>query len=393
MHTQVAIIGAGPAGLFLSHLLYREGIDCVVLEARSRAYVEDRIRAGVLEQGTVDLMRELGVDQRLRRESMVDKAIDIRFGNGKLIHVDLPGLSGGKVVTIYGQQEVVKDLIAARLADGGPLEFEAEVTALEGLDGARPTIRYRKGGTEHTLTCDIVAGCDGFHGVARTAIPASVLTVYDHVFPFGWLGVLAEAPPIREMTYANHDNGFALCSRRSLKISRHYVQVAADEDVANWSDDRFWNELHLRMDDGDKSEIAEGKIFQKGVTPVRAFVAAPMRYGRLFLAGDAAHIVPPTGAKGLNLAAADVRVLARAVMQFFRENDMARLDRYSDNCLRRVWKVVRYSWYMTSLLHRFPAHSAFERNIQLGELDYLLSSRAGQQTLAENYVGLPLEAD
>jgi p-hydroxybenzoate 3-monooxygenase len=392
MHTQVAIIGAGPAGLFLSHLLYREGIDCVVLEARSRSYVEDRVRAGVLEQGTVDLMAELGVDQRLRRECMIDAMIDIRF-RGKIVHVDLPGLAHGKVVTIYGQQEVVKDLIAARLADGGPIVFEAEVTALDGLDGERPTIRYRQGGTEHTLTCDIVAGCDGFHGVCRPAIPANELATYDHVFPFGWLGILSESPPIREMTYANHDNGFALCSRRSLKVSRHYVQVAADEDAANWSDDRFWNELRLRMDDTGGHEIVEGKIFQKGVTPVRAFVAAPMRYGRLFLAGDAAHIVPPTGAKGLNLAVADVRVLARALTAFFRENSLERLDRYSDHCLRRVWKVVRYSVYMTALLHRFPAHSPFERNIQLGELDYLLSSRAAQQTIAENYVGLPLEDD
>jgi p-hydroxybenzoate 3-monooxygenase len=390
MHTQVAIIGAGPAGLFLSHLLTREGIDCVVLEARSRAYVEDRVRAGVLEQGTVDLMRELGVDERLRRECMIDDVIDIRF-RGKIIHVDLPGLAGGKVVTIYGQQEVVKDLIAARIADGGPIEFDAEVTGLDGLDTDRPTVRYRRDGAEHTLTCDIVAGCDGFHGVCRPAIPQSALTTYDHVFPFGWLGILSESPPIKEMTYANHDNGFALCSRRSPKISRHYVQVAADEDAANWSDDRFWNELRLRMDDAGGHEIVEGKIFQKGVTPVRAFVAAPMRHGRLFLAGDAAHIVPPTGAKGLNTAAADVRVLARAVTQFFRTNSMERLERYSDTCLRRVWKVVRYSWYMTSLLHRFPAHSAFERNIQLGELDYLLSSRAAQQTIAENYVGLPLE--
>jgi p-hydroxybenzoate 3-monooxygenase len=390
MHTQVAIIGAGPAGLFLSHLLAREGIDCVVLEARSRAYVEDRVRAGVLEQGTVDLMRDLEIDERLRRECMIDAVIDIRF-RGKIIHVDLPGLAGGKVVTIYGQQEVVKDLIAARLAAGGPIAFEAEVTALDGLDTDRPTIRYRQDGAEHRLTCDIVAGCDGFHGVCRPAIPAGALTIYDHVFPFGWLGVLSESPPIKEMTYANHDNGFALCSRRSPKVSRHYVQVAADEDAANWSDDRFWSELHLRMDDADGHEIVEGKIFQKGVTPVRAFVAAPMRHGRLFLAGDAAHIVPPTGAKGLNAAAADVRVLARALIEFFRGGGSARLERYSDTCLRRVWKVVRYSWYMTSLLHRFPAHSAFERNIQLGELDYLLSSRAAQQTIAENYVGLPLE--
>jgi p-hydroxybenzoate 3-monooxygenase len=392
MHTQVAIIGAGPAGLFLSHLLYREGIDCVVLEARSRAYVEDRVRAGVLEQGTVDLMAELGVDQRLRRECMIDAVIDIRF-RGKIVHVDLPGLAGGKVVTIYGQQEVVKDLIAARVADGGPIEFDAEVTGLDGLDTDRPAIRYRQNGTEHTLTCDIVAGCDGFHGVCRPAIPDRALTTYDQVFPFGWLGILSESPPIREMTYANHDNGFALCSRRSLKVSRHYVQVAVDEDAANWSDDRFWNELRLRMDDTDGREIVAGRIFQKGVTPVRAFVAAPMRYGRLFLAGDAAHIVPPTGAKGLNLAVADVRVLARALTAFFRTNSMERLDRYSDTCLRRVWKVVRYSCYMTSLLHRFPAHSPFERQIQLGELDYLLSSRAAQQTIAENYVGLPLEDD
>jgi p-hydroxybenzoate 3-monooxygenase len=391
MHTQVAIIGAGPAGLFLAHLLYREGIDCVVLEARSRAYVEDRVRAGVLEQGTVDLMHELGLDERLRRESMIDEAIDIRFGNGKLIHVHFPELVAGKVVTIYGQQEVVKDLIAARIADGQQIEFDAEVTALGGLDGDRPAIRYRQGDTEHMLTCDVIAGCDGFHGVSRPAIPDGVLTTYDHVFPFGWLGILSESSPIKEMTYANHDNGFALCSRRSPKISRHYVQVGSEEDAANWSDDRFWNELHVRMNDGDKSEIVEGRIFQKGVTPVRAYVAAPMRYGRLFLAGDAAHIVPPTGAKGLNLAVTDVRVLARGLTEFFRTGSAARLDRYSDTCLRRVWKVVRYSWFMTSLLHRFPGQSPFERNIQLAELDYLLSSRAGRQTIAENYVGLPLE--
>jgi p-hydroxybenzoate 3-monooxygenase len=392
MHTQVGIIGAGPAGLFLAHMLYREGIDCVVLEARSRAYVEDRVRAGVLEQGTVDLMHELGVDQRLRRECMIDEVIDIRFRGG-LIHVELPELAAGKVVTIYGQQEVVKDLIAARIADGGPIEFEAEVTGFEGVDSHKPTIRYRRGDTEHTLTCDVIAGCDGFHGVSRPAIPEGVLTSYDHVFPFGWLGILSESPPIKEMTYANHDNGFALCSRRSPKISRHYVQVAPDEDAANWSDDRFWNELHVRMNDADKSEIVEGRIFQKGVTPVRAFVAAPMRHERLFLAGDAAHIVPPTGAKGLNLAATDVRVLARALAEFFRTGSTVRLDRYSDTCLRRVWKVVRYSWHMTSLLHRFPQHSQFERNIQIAELDYLLSSRAGRQTIAENYVGLPLDDD
>ena len=391
MHTQVGIIGAGPAGLFLAHLLYREGIDCVVLEARSRAYVEDRVRAGVLEQGTVDLMAELGLDQRLRRECMIDEAIDIRFGNGKLIHVHFPELVAGKVVTIYGQQEVVKDLIAARLADGG------RSNSTQRSPRSRASIRTgRRSAIASTIPSTRSPAISSRAATASTAsparsIPEGVLTTYDHVFPFGWLGILSESPPIKEMTYANHDNGFALCSRRSLKISRHYVQVAADEDAANWSDDRFWNELHLRMNDRDNSEIVEGRIFQKGVTPVRAFVSEPMRYGRLFLAGDASHIVPPTGAKGLNLAVTDVRVLARAVTEFFRAGSMARLDRYSETCLRRVWKVVRYSWFMTSLLHRFPEHSAFERNIQLGELDYLLSSRAGRQTIAENYVGLPLE--
>ena len=388
MHTQVAIIGAGPAGLFLSHLLYREGIACVVLEARSRAYVEDRVRAGVLEQGTVDLMHELGLDQRLRRECMIDEAIDIRFGNGKLIHVHFPELVAGRVVTIYGQQEVVKDLIAARIADGAPIQFEAEVTALEGLKNDRPTIHYRKDGTEHTLTCDIVAGCDGFHGVCRPAIPDGVLTTYDHVFPFGWLGILSESPPIREMTYANHDRGFALCSRRSPKISRHYVQVAPDEDAANWSDDRFWNELHVRMNDGDRSEIVEGRIFQKGVTPVRAFVAAPMRYGRLFLAGDAAHIVPPTGAKGLNLAASDVRYLSQALIEHYADKSDAGLDHYSDRALARIWKAERFSWWMTTLLHRI-SDNPFDHKIQLAELDYLFRSKAAATAFAENYVGLP----
>jgi p-hydroxybenzoate 3-monooxygenase len=391
MHTQVAIIGAGPAGLFLSHLLHREGIECIVLESRSRAYVEDRVRAGVLEQGTVDLMAELGLDQRLRRECMIDEAIDIRFGNGKLIHVNFPELVAGKVVTIYGQQEVVKDLIAARIAQDAPIEFDAEVTELKGLDTGRPTVRYRKDGQEYEITCNVVAGCDGFHGVCRAAIPEGVLKTFDHVYPFGWLGILSESPPIKEMTYANHDNGFALCSRRSPKVSRHYLQVASDEDPANWSDDRFWNELHIRMNDHDKSEIVEGRIFQKNVAPLRAFVSEPMRYGRLFLAGDASHIVPPTGAKGLNLAVADVRVLARSLTHYFRTGSMEKLDRYSETCLKRIWKVVRYSWFMTSLLHRFPHHTPFERNIQLGELEYLLSSRAGHLTIAENYVGLPLE--
>jgi p-hydroxybenzoate 3-monooxygenase len=391
MRTQVGIVGAGPAGLFLSHLLFREGIDCVVLEARSRDYIESRVRAGVLEQGTVDLMHELGLDARLRREAMIDKALDIRFRDG-LIHLDLPALTHGKCATIYGQQEVVKDLVAARHADGAPLLFDAEVVALDGIDGSRPTIRYRLDGAEHTLACDVIAGCDGFHGVCREAFPPGALTTWDRVFPFGWLGILSESPPVTEMTYVNHANGFALCSRRSPRVSRHYLQVAADEDAALWPDERFWNELKLRLGDGAHG-LTIGRIFQKGVTPVRSFVAAPMRHGRLFLAGDAAHIVPPTGAKGLNLAVADVRVLARALSEFFRTGRTERLDRYSDTCLRRVWKTVRYSTYMTNLLHRFETHSPFERQLQQAELAYVAGSPIGQAMIAENYIGLPFEDD
>jgi p-hydroxybenzoate 3-monooxygenase len=389
MRTQVGIIGAGPAGLFLALLLTREGIDCMVLEARSRDYVEGRVRAGVLEQGTVDLMHELGVADRLMRESMIDRFLDIRF-EGQLIHMDLPGLAGGREVHIYGQQEVVKDLIAARLPVG-PLMFEAEALAIEGIDTGRPVIRFRHKGEQHTLECDVIAGCDGFHGIAREAIPEGALAIHDHIFPFGWLGILSESPPLADMTYANHDRGFALASRRSPRISRLYVQCAADEDPERWPDARIWEELHIRLD-ADHAELAEGRIFQKGVTPVRSFVAEPMRHGRLFLAGDAAHIVPPTGAKGLNLAAADVRVLARTLAAFLRRGDDSLLERYSDTCLRRVWKTVRYSTYMTTLLHRFPDHSAFERRIQLAELDYIAGSRAAQTVVAENYVGLPMEA-
>jgi p-hydroxybenzoate 3-monooxygenase len=392
MRTQVGIVGAGPAGLFLALLLKRAGVDCVVLEARSRDYVESRVRAGVLEQGTVDLMADLGVDQRLRRECMIDEALDIRF-SGKLIHLDLPGLTGGKLVHIYGQQEVVKDLIAASLARGVPVLFEAEATRLENLTGDTPTIHFKRGGKDETLSCGIVAGCDGFHGVCRAAIPDGALKIYDREFPFGWLGIMSESPPLKEMTYCNHDRGFALASRRSPQVTRLYVQCDPSDDLANWPDARIWDELHVRLNDEARTELKEGRIFQKGITPCRSFVSAPMRYGRMFLAGDACHIVPPTGAKGLNLAVADVRVLSRALIEFFKTGATARLERYSDICLARVWKVVRYSTYMTTLLHRPPGQSPFDREIQLAELNYVLTSHAAATTVAENYVGLPFEED
>jgi p-hydroxybenzoate 3-monooxygenase len=389
MRTQVGIIGAGPAGLFLSHLLHRAGIDCFILEARSRDYIEQRVRAGVLEQGTVDLIDELGLGTRMHRECMVDRALDIRCRHG-LIHIDLAALAGGKVVTIYGQQELVKDLVATRLDAGLPIVFEAEAIGLDGLTGNRPSIRYRADRREQTLDCAVIAGCDGFHGISRGAIPQDAVTIYDHVFPFGWLGILSESPPLREMTYVNHERGFALCSRRSPRISRHYIQCAPDEDLDQWPDARIWEELHLRLGDSG-GDLVQGRIFQKGVTPVRSCVVAPMRYGALFLAGDATHIVPPTGAKGLNLAVADVRVLAQALIDFFLSGRAMLLDRYSDRCLKRVWKTVRYSTYMTNLLHRFEAHSAFERQLQLAELGYIAGSRTACAMIAENYVGLPFE--
>jgi p-hydroxybenzoate 3-monooxygenase len=391
MRTQVGIVGAGPAGLLLSHLLDRHGIESVVLEAKSRPYIEERVRAGVLEQGTVDLLAESGLADRLLRERLVHHGIVLRFG-GTSHRIDLTGLTGGKSVSIYGQHEVVKDLVRARLDAGRPILFEAEAVAIEGVDGPRPTIRYRQDGRLWDLSCEIVAGCDGFHGVSRSVAPPAALTVYERVYPFGWLGILAQAPPTsEEIVYTYHDRGFALYSMRSPQITRLYLQCAPDEELALWPDERIWRELHARFEDAGDWGVLEGPILQKGVTGMRSFVVEPMQYGRLFLAGDAAHIVPPTGAKGLNLAVADVRVLAQALIERFESGRTELLDRYSATCLRRVWRVQRFSWWMTAMLHRFEGESAFDRRRQIAELDYVTSSRAAASALAENYVGLPLD--
>jgi p-hydroxybenzoate 3-monooxygenase len=395
MRTQVGIIGAGPAGLVLSHLLHLNGIDAVILEARERSYVEERVRAGVLEQGTVDLLTEMGVGERLKREGLVHHGIYLRFGR-RTHRIDFADLTGGKGVTIYSQHEVVKDLIAARLKTSGQILFEAENVKISDFeqaeDGGRPRIRFRHEGTEQELECDFIAGCDGFHGICRPSVPAEALTIFERVYPFAWLGILAEAAPsMDELIYANSERGFALLSMRSPQISRLYVQCDPDEDIANWPDEEIWRELHARLAADDGWKLTEGPVIQKGITGMRSFVTEPMQYGKLFLAGDAAHIVPPTGAKGLNLAVADVRILARAFEEFYAGRGTERLQRYSATCLRRVWKVQRFSWWMTSMLHRFPDENAFDHRRQLAELDYITSSRAGQTTLAENYVGLPFD--
>ncbi len=391
MRTQVGIVGAGPAGLVLSHLLHLQGIESIVLEVRSRQYVEERIRAGVLEQGTVDLLVEMGVGERLKREGLVHHGIYLRFG-GRDHHIDFRELTGGSAITIYAQQEVIKDLIAARLAAGGQILFEVEDVTVGDVDTSTPTIHFRHEGHGRTLTCDFLAGCDGFYGVCRPSVPAGVLTEYDRVFPFAWLGILAEAAPSSdELIYCYHERGFALLSMRSPKLTRLYFQCSPNEDLTDWPDDRIWRELQTRFSTSGNWKLTEGPVLQKGITGMRSYVVEPMQYGRLFLAGDAAHIVPPTGAKGLNLAVADVRVLASALAEFYASGRSYRLDAYSQTCLRRVWKVQRFSWWMTSMLHLLEGDNAFDRRRQLAELDYVTSSRAAAQALAENYVGLPFE--
>jgi p-hydroxybenzoate 3-monooxygenase len=390
MRTQVGIVGAGPAGLMLSHLLHLEGIDSVVLEARSREYVEQRVRAGVLEQGTVELLTETGLGDRLQREGLVHHGIELRY-DGAGHRIDLSGLTGGRTITIYGQQEVVKDLIAGRLAAGGDIRFEVSDVRLDGIDGDAPSISFTHAGEAQTLECDVVAGCDGFHGVSRTAIPDGVLTEFDRTYPFAWLGILAEvAPSSEELIYTYHPRGFSLCSLRSPTISRLYLQVPTDEDIEDWPDDRIWEELHTRTATNDGFELNEGPVIERVLAPLRSWVVEPMQHGRLFLAGDAAHIVPATGAKGLNLAVADVVSLWRALVRYYESGDDSLLEAYSDTCLRRVWRVQHFSWWMTSMLHRFDPDDRYQDRLQLAQLEYVTSSTAAATTLAENYVGLPL---
>ncbi len=365
------------------------GVASVVLERRDRPYVEGRIRAGVLEQGTVDLLAEAGVDARLRSEGLVHHGIELAL-DGVRQRVDLSELTDGKSVTVYGQTEVVRDLIGARLNIGAPLLFGVDGLSVHDLDSAAPRICYRKQGRPHELACDFIAGCDGFHGACRPSIPAGALTVYERVYPFAWLGILADTPPpAKELIYARHSRGFALYSMRSPSRARCYLQCSPDEDIALWPDERLWEELQRRLGDDGNRSLKPGPVLEKSITPMRSFVAEPMRYGRLFLAGDAAHIVPPTGAKGLNLAAADVHYLAEALIAFYGNGDEARLNRYSERTLARAWKAQRFSWWMTSLLHNFAGSSAFDERVRKAELQYVLGSRAALTTLAENYVGLP----
>ena len=387
MRTQVGIVGAGPAGLTLARLLEVLGIESVVLEGRSRDYVEHRIRAGVLEQGTVELLRESGVGERMDAEGIVHHGIHLQF-NGERHRVPLSDLTGGRSIVIYGQTEVVKDLIAARLESGLPLLFEAADVRVEDVETERPRLRFRHDGREQELECDVVAGCDGFHGVCRDAIPRGVLRTFNREYPFGWLGILAAvAPSIDELVYAYHERGFALLSLRSPELSRYYVQCRPDEDVAEWPDERVWAELQARTAVAGWT-LEEGPILEKGVTGMRSFVAEPMQHGRLFLAGDAAHIVPPTGAKGLNLAISDVRILAERIVEWYRSGSAEALDGYSAACLRRVWRAEHFSWWMTSMLHRLEGGDEFDAQLQLSQLRYLVRSHAAAASLAENYVGL-----
>jgi p-hydroxybenzoate 3-monooxygenase len=392
MRTQVGIIGAGPAGLLLAHLLQLRGIESVVLETRRREEIEATLRAGVLEQGTVDLLKESGVGERMQREGMQHDGVILRF-EGRSHRIPLSELTGGRSIMVYAQHEVIRDLVKARLERGGQIHFGVKDVSLLDLDTRLPKLRFHAApGAVQELACDYVAGCDGFHGVSRPSIPSRLRREFTRVYPFGWFGVLVEAPAAtEELIYAYHERGFALVSTRSPQIQRLYLQCHPNDEAANWPDGRVWEELHARLAGGDGFKLAEGRIFQKGVIAMRSFVVEPMQHGRLFLAGDAAHIVPPTGAKGLNLAVADVRVLARALAEFYASGRAELLERYSETALRRVWRAEHFSWWMTSMLHRFHDESPFHHRLQLAQLRYVASSRAAATMLAENYVGLPFD--
>ena len=395
MRTQVAIIGAGPSGLLLGQLLHQAGIDNVIIERQSPDYVLGRIRAGVLEQVTVDLLDEAGVGARMHREGLVHGGFEMLF-QGARHRIDLERLTGGKNVMVYGQTEVTHDLMDARSAAGLSSVYSAHNVTVHDFDGTRPVVRYEtdgpQGPLQHELQCDFIAGCDGFHGVCRASVPAGSVTEYEKVYPFGWLGILADVPPVsHELVYANTERGFALCSMRSQTRSRYYVQCDLSDKVEQWSDDAFWAELRSRLDPQARAQLVTGPSIEKSIAPLRSFVAEPMRFGRLFLAGDAAHIVPPTGAKGLNLAATDVKFLSGALAEYYGERSAAGIDHYSGRCLRRIWKAERFSWWFTSLMHRFPDSPGFGQKVQEAELDYLIHSEAASRSLAENYVGLPLD--
>ena len=392
MRTQVAIIGAGPAGLLLGQLLHNAGIDNVILERQSGDYVLGRIRAGVLEQGMVDLLRQAGVSQRMDAEGLVHTGFELALDDRR-VHIDLKGLTGGKTVMVYGQTEVTRDLMAAREAVGAHTLYSVSNVQPHGMKTDAPYVTFDKEGESVRLDCDYIAGCDGFHGVARQSIPSDVLKIFERVYPFGWLGVLADTPPVHdELVYARHERGFALCSQRSASRSRYYLQVPAEEKVEDWSDQRFWAELKTRLPKALAEQLVTGPSIEKSIAPLRSFVVEPMQYGRLFLLGDAAHIVPPTGAKGLNLAASDVSTLFNMLCKVYTEGRTDLLERYSEVCLRRIWKAERFSWWMTSMLHRFPDSDGFSQRIADSELAYFVESAAGRTTIAENYVGLPYEA-
>ena len=392
--TQIAIIGGGPAGLLLGQLLHKAGIDAILIERQSPDYVLSRIRAGVLEQVSMDLLDQAGVGVRMHQEGLVHGGFDMLF-KGERHRIDMQALTGGKQVMVYGQTEVTRDLMDARQAAGLPTVYEAAKVTVHDFDTDRPRVRYEttglKGIEQHEIACDFIAGCDGFHGVCRASAPRSAIREYEKVYPFGWLGVLADTPPVHhELIYVNSPRGFALCSQRSHTRSRYYLQVPLTDKVENWSDDAFWDELRLRLDPAARAQLVTGPSIEKSIAPLRSFVTEPMRFGRMFLAGDAAHIVPPTGAKGLNLAASDVKYLSGAFIEFYRDKTAAGIDAYSERCLRRVWRAERFSWWFTSLMHHFPDNGEIGQKLQEAELDYIVHSEAGSRSVAENYVGLPL---